>query len=200
MDVISLPKSWNLEQILEDLDLQGFALIDEAYPHDYLLALVAECNANLNRFRDAAIQSGVVSNIRNDHILWINEDLENAQLHLNTLKCLSQQFNRHFYLGINEVEAHFACYRAGEFYAPHRDNPQQKNDRVISTVYYLHQDWQADWGGELHLQDKNQQWQTIQPKPNRLVLFQSDLLHEVLTAKQQRLSITAWLRSSQNIL
>ena len=103
-------------------------------------------------------------------------------------------------MGIKEVEAHFACYRAGEFYALHRDNPQQKNARVMSTVYYLHQDWQADWGGELHLQDKNQQWHTIQPKPNRIALFQSDLLHEVLPAKQQRLSITAWLRSSQHIL
>ena len=200
MDVISLPTSWNIAQILEDLELHGFALIDDAYPPDYLLALVAECKANLNRFRDAAIQSGVVSKIRNDHILWINDDLDIAQLHINTLKCLSQHLNRYFYLGINEVEAHFACYRAGEFYALHRDNPQQKNDRVISTVFYLHQDWQADWGGELHLQDKNQQWHTIQPKPNRIALFQSDLLHEVLTAKQQRLSITAWLRSSQNIL
>ena len=200
MDAISLPKSWNLEQILEDLDLHGFALIDDAYSHDYLVALVTECNANLNRFRDAAIQSGVVSNIRNDHILWINEDLEMAQQHLDTLKCLSQQLNRYFYMGIKEVEAHFACYRAGEFYALHRDNPQQKNARVMSTVYYLHQDWQADWGGELHLQDKNQQWHTIQPKPNRIALFQSDLLHEVLPAKQQRLSITAWLRSSPNIL
>jgi len=27
------------------------------------------------------------------------------------------------------------------------------------------------------------------------VIFQSDLLHEVLKAQQQRLSITAWLRS-----
>ncbi|OTG67077.1 2OG-Fe(II) oxygenase [Acinetobacter silvestris] len=199
MEAIFLPKSWNVDQILEDLDQHGFTLIDDAYPHNYIQALVAECTANLNHFRDAAIQSGVMTKIRNDHILWINEDLEHAQQHIDTLKLLSQQLNRHFYLGIKEVEAHFACYNAGEFYALHRDNPQQKNDRVISTVYYLHEDWQADWGGELRLQDKNEQWHTIQPKPNRIALFQSDLLHEVIQAKQQRLSITAWLRSGQNI-
>ena len=25
---------------------------------------------------------------------------------------------------------------------------------MISAVYYLHDDWQDNWGGELHLQDK----------------------------------------------
>ena len=29
-----------------------------------------------------------------------------------------------------------------------------KNDRIISTVYYLHPEWQDDWGGQLRLQDK----------------------------------------------
>ena len=81
----------------------------------------------------------------------------------------------------------------------HRDNPQQKNDRMISTVFYLHEYWQDDWGGQLRLQDKNDQWHIIQPLANRLAIFQSDLLHEVLISKQQRLSITAWLRSSHSI-
>ncbi|MFI7964616.1 2OG-Fe(II) oxygenase, partial [Acinetobacter baumannii] len=31
------------------------------------------------------------------------------------------------------------------------------------------------------------------------VIFQSNLLHEVLVSKQQRLSITAWLRSGNSI-
>ena len=199
MDAIHLPKSWNVDQIVEDLDQQGFTIIDNAYPQDYVLALAEECTSNLNRFRDAAIQSGVVSKIRSDHILWISDELEIAQQHIETLTALSQCLNQNFYLGIKEVEAHFACYNAGEYYALHRDNPQKKNDRVISTVYYLHEDWQDDWGGELHLQDKNEQWHTIQPKPNRIAMFQSDLLHEVIQAKHQRLSITAWLRSGQNL-
>ncbi len=200
MEALSLPKSWNVDRILDDLDQHGFTVIDHAYPADYVQQLIKECTENLNRFRDAAIQNGVISKIRSDHILWINKDLEIAQHHIHTLQQLSQIFNAAFYMGIKEVEAHFACYNAGEFYALHRDNPQGKNGRMISTVYYLHDEWQDDWGGKLHLLDKNNVWHILEPKPNRIALFQSDLLHEVLEAKHQRLSITAWLRSDSHIL
>lgn len=191
--------SWDIDRIIEDLDRQGFSLIEQAYPDEYMHDLVQECTAHLNEFRNAAIQNGVVSNIRSDHILWIDEHLNSAQQHIHALNFLSEQLNRAFYLGIREVEAHFACYNAGEFYALHRDNPQGKNGRIISSVYYLHEQWQADWGGELRLQDKLGEWHIIQPQPNLIALFQSDLLHEVLKSKQQRLSITAWLRSQDSI-
>lgn len=200
MEAVLLPKSWNVDQILDDLDQHGFAIIDDAYPNDYVHQLIEECTSNLNRFREAAIQNGVISKIRSDHILWLNPELAISNHHVQALYSLGQELNRAFYLGIRDVEAHFACYNAGEFYALHRDNPQGKNGRMISTVYYLHEDWQDDWGGELHLQDKNDIWHVLHPKPNRIALFQSDLLHEVLEAKHQRLSITGWLRSDSTIL
>lgn len=199
VDHISLPQTWDIDQIIEDLDQQGFCLIDDAYSSKYMQTLVQECTAHLNEFRDAAIQNGVVSNIRSDHILWIDEQLAYAQQHIQALTALSEQLNRAFYFGIREVEAHFACYNAGEFYALHRDNPQGKNGRIVSSVYYLHEQWHADWGGELRLQDKQGEWHIIPPKPNRIALFQSDLLHEVLKSKQQRLSITAWLRNQDSV-
>ncbi|MBV7614569.1 2OG-Fe(II) oxygenase, partial [Escherichia coli] len=111
--------------------------------------------SHLNEFRDAAIQNGVVSNIRSDHILWLQPKFQISHQHTETLQQFSQVLNRAFYLGIKDVEAHFACYNACEFYALHRDNPQGKNGRMISSVYYLHEEWQDDWGGKLHLQDKN---------------------------------------------
>ena len=199
MQPTSLAESWNLEQILDDLNEFGFALIDDVYSHEYVHSLVHECTSHLAEFRAAGVQNGVVSHIRSDHILWIDGQLPIAQQHLKALEEFSQTLNQAFYLGIKEVEAHFACYNAGEFYALHRDNPQQKNDRMISTVFYVHESWQEDWGGQLRLQDKNGQWHIIQPSPNRLAIFQSDLLHEVLRSKQQRLSITAWLRSGSSI-
>ncbi|OBY73553.1 2OG-Fe(II) oxygenase [Acinetobacter gyllenbergii] len=204
MQATSLPQafnlqSWNLDQVLNDLNEFGFALIDQVYSDEYVQALAHECSAHLAEFRAAGIQNGVVSHIRSDHILWIDGQLPIAQQHIQTLEHLSQALNQAFYLGIKEVEAHFACYNAGEFYALHRDNPQQKNDRMISTVFYLHENWQENWGGQLRLQDKKDQWHIIQPQPNRLAIFQSDVLHEVLLSKQQRLSITAWLRSGGSI-
>ncbi|SUU04492.1 2OG-Fe(II) oxygenase [Acinetobacter haemolyticus] len=199
MQSTSLPTSWNIDQILDDLNTSGFALVNDAYPKEYIIDLVQECSLHLEEFRAAGIQNGVVSHIRSDHILWIDHQLPIAQKHIKTLQSLSQTLNQAFYLGIKEVEAHFACYNAGEFYALHRDNPQLKNDRMISTVFYLHEHWQEDWGGQLRLQDKNGEWHIIQPTPNRLAIFQSDILHEVLLSKQQRLSITAWLRSGNSI-
>lgn len=195
----SFTSSWNLDQILDDLNEFGFALIDDVYSAEYVKSLVQECSTHLAEFRAAGVQNGVVSHIRSDHILWIDGQLPIAQQHIKALEEFSQALNQAFYLGIKEVEAHFACYNAGEFYALHRDNPQQKNDRMISTVFYLHKDWQEDWGGQLRLQDKKDQWHIIQPISNRLAIFQSDLLHEVLLSKQQRLSITAWLRSGGSI-
>ena len=194
----SLHSTWSFEQILDDLDQFGFCLLDDAYPQAYQTQVVEECSQHLNEFREAGIQNGVVSQIRSDHILWIDGQLPIAQQHLDQLMQLGQEINRAFYSAIREVEAHFACYNAGEFYALHRDNPQGKNGRVISAVYYLHQAWQSDWGGQLRLQDKLGNWHTIEPQPNRIALFQSDLLHEVLQSKQQRLSITAWLRTASN--
>ncbi|GAA5631313.1 hypothetical protein Acal02_01938 [Acinetobacter calcoaceticus] len=199
MQRTSLAESWNLDQILDDLNEFGFALIDDVYANEYVQSLVHECTSHLAEFRAAGVQNGVVSHIRSDHILWIDGQLPIAQQHIKALEEFSQALNQAFYLGIKEVEAHFACYNAGEFYALHRDNPQQKNDRMISTVFYVHESWQEDWGGQLRLQDKNGQWHIIQPSPNRLAIFQSDLLHEVLRSKQQRLSITAWLRSGGSI-
>ena len=200
MEAMLLPVAWEIDQVLDQIALSGFAIIDQAYSHEYQQELILECTENLDQFRKAAIQNGVVSNIRSDHILWINQDqFPVAQQHIQALEQLSQQFNRHFFLGIQHVEAHFACYNSGEFYALHRDNPQQKNDRMISSVYYLHDQWQENWGGQLHLQDKQGEWHIIQPTANRIAIFQSDLLHEVKPAQQQRLSITAWWRSSASL-
>lgn len=200
MEAVIIPGDWNVDQILDDLDQHGFSIVDDAYSSEYQHAVSQECLSHLNEFRNAAIQNGVVNNIRSDHILWLQPEFQISHLHIQTLQQFSQILNRAFYLGIKDVEAHFACYHAGEFYTLHRDNPQDKNGRMISSVYYLHDQWQKDWGGELRLQDKHGQWHIIQPKPNRMALFQSDLLHEVLISKQQRLSITAWLRSDTSLL
>lgn len=189
---------FDLDRVLDDLNFKGFSLIDQLHPLSLMQKLTNECTQHLNAFREAQIQNGVVSQIRSDHILWIDDQLPIAQQHIDALHALGQEINRAFYTGIQNIEAHYARYNAGEFYALHRDNPQQKNHRVISSVYYLHQTWQDSWGGQLRLEDKNGEWHIIQPRPNRLVIFQSDLLHEVLMSHQQRLSITAWLRSASS--
>ena len=197
---LKLHVHFDIDHILNEMQTQGFSIIDGLYPLEYMQALQQECSTHLDQFRKASIQDGVMTEIRSDHILWIEPDLILASKHIEQLACLSQDLNRYFFAGIRDIEAHFACYHAGEFYALHRDNPQQKNGRVFSTVYYLHPEWHDDWQGQLRLQDIQDQWHVIEPQPNRLVLFQSDLLHEVLETKQDRLSITAWMRNSDPVL
>ncbi|MBF7685563.1 2OG-Fe(II) oxygenase [Acinetobacter sp. B10A] len=193
------PTHWNTDLILDQLDIHGFCVIDEVYDMKYFTALNTECLYSLNEFRAAGIQNGVVSHIRSDHILWLDDAQPLAKQHTNHLLALGKVFNQAFFMGINHVEAHFARYGQGEAYALHRDNPQQKNDRIISTVFYMHDVWQDDWGGELRLQDKHDLWHIIVPKPNRMVIFDSHLLHEVQMSKEQRLSITAWLRHDDQV-
>lgn len=200
MQPFSLAVESRIDHILDYLSRDGFCIVDQLHSQGFLDTLYAECLANLDHFREAAVQDGLIRKVRSDYILWIEENLSVAQQHVDWLETFSAELNRAFFLGIQDIEAHFACYDAGQFYALHRDNPQQKNNRVISSVYYLHPTWQSEWGGQLRLQDKHQNWHIIEPEPNRMVLFQSDLLHEVLLSKQQRLSITAWLRNQQNIL
>ncbi|MBF7688525.1 2OG-Fe(II) oxygenase [Acinetobacter rathckeae] len=195
----SLPFGWNTDFILDQIDNYGFCVIDQVYDSDFFTALNTECLQHLNEFRAAGIQNGVVSHIRSDHILWLDDTQVLAKQHRENLLALGKVFNQAFFMGINQVEAHFARYGVGEAYALHRDNPQQKNDRIISTVFYMHDIWQDDWGGELRLQDKQDHWHVIIPKPNRMVVFDSNLLHEVQVSKQQRLSITAWLRHDNEV-
>lgn len=186
---------WDVDQIVNQLDEFGFSIIKQAYDDVFFTALNTECLSKMDNFRAAAIQDGVISKIRSDHILWINETQSLAHKHILALENLSQSLNQAFFLGIKNVEAHFACYNVGEFYALHRDNPQQKNHRVISSVFYIHKTWQESWGGQLRLQDKKMNWHMIEPTANSIVIFESNLLHEVITSKQKRLSITAWLRN-----
>ena len=98
MEAVLLPKSWNVDQILDDLDQHGFAIIDDAYSNDYVHQLIEECTSNLNRFREAAIQNGVISKIRSDHILWLNPELVISNHHVQALYSLGQELNRAFYL------------------------------------------------------------------------------------------------------
>lgn len=188
----------------EDLDLlatQGFCVIDAACDVSLLHALQQESDALLGTFSAAKIsQGGEVHAIRRDRTRWLEATDQAGSHYLNELAQLSDALNQQLYLGIRRAEAHYAYYDVGDFYKLHRDNPASQNDRAISTVFYLNENWSASDGGELRLQDNHQLWQHILPQANRLVIFQSDLLHEVCPAKRPRKSIAGWLRRDDSLL
>jgi SM-20-related protein len=169
-------------------------------------------------------QGGLNQLIRGDVTRWLLPEDPAGRIYLDLLEKLGRNLNQYLYSGIRRVEAHYATYAVGDFYKLHRDNPlnHATNDltvtgntatlsstsessnlvmhsahqqaRVFSTVFYLNTTWQAAWHGELHLQDNYRHWHRILPMPNRLVVFQSNLLHEVCAASHERHSIAGWLR------
>lgn len=198
------PSSISLRLQPEDIDLlatQGFCVIDDACDSSLLQALQQESSALLSTFKLAKIsQGGQADSIRRDRTRWLEPTDPAGSHYLQVLARLSDYLNQQLYLGIRRAEAHYAYYDKDDFYKLHRDNPASQNDRVISTVFYLNDNWVSTDAGELRLQDSQQQWHHILPQANRLVIFQSDLLHEVCPAQRPRKSIAGWLRRDDTLL
>jgi SM-20-related protein len=104
------------------------------------------------------------------------------------------ELNRRLLLGMESLEAHFACYPPGAGYARHRDRFADDDARVLSLACYLNPDWPDAAGGalRLHLPDGPRD---IAPRSGSVVLFLSgDVEHEVLPATRDRWSIAGWFR------
>ena len=102
--------------------------------------------------------------------------------------------NRRLLLGMQALEAHFACYPPGAGYARHRDRFADDDARVLSLACYLNADWPDDAGGALRLHLPGGP-RDIAPRPGFVVLFLSDEVeHEVLPATRERWSIAGWFR------
>ena len=203
---------------LDQLASSGLILIDDALSHSELGGLRLEAQNQLVSFRAAQVHSGVQPLFRSDRIEWITQHQPNGAKFVDQLMKLAVVFNQAFYSGVRRIEAHYAHYPSGSFYAAHLDNPHSQSNRVFSCVYYLHEHWEAGFGGELEIEineplkmpdmkgcelteltEPTEQYGyshlRIHPLPGRLVIFDSRLSHSVLLSHFDRLSIAAWMRS-----
>lgn len=186
------------DTLLDQLAETGMVVLHNALP-DALLQALRLASREMHGYRAAQlISDGVQQQIRSDATRWLQTDDPVAAAYLRVLQDLGAALNQQLFLGIRWAEAHFACYQAGQFYAQHRDNPKnspkQGGARAISTVLYLNPAWPAAAGGQLRVIDRQDVTHEILPNDNQLVLFDSDLLHEVCPATQVRYSIAGWLR------
>lgn len=138
--------------------------------------------------------------IRGDELLWIEPQLAPMAFALlqREFETLRLAVNTATFLGLHEIEAHYAAYPPGASYARHLDRFHQDNRRVISMVLYLNEAWDAGDGGELRLYPgQGTETVTILPMGGTLVCFLSETVpHEVLPAQRLRLSLTGWFRRS----
>jgi SM-20-related protein len=137
---------------------------------------------------------GQRTDIRGDATLWLDDPRAGtaAAAYLASLDALRVALNRRLFLGADEVEAHYAEYPAGAFYARHRDRFRDDDARVLSFVTYLNPDWNDADGGALRLSLASGDVDIV-PRTGS-VCFLSELEHEVLPAVRERRSIAAWMR------
>ena len=192
-----------VEAILADIDKQGWTVQKDFFPPELIQKLQQRLNslreegklkhAGVGREKDFHIEQS----IRNDLISWFDEaNLAPAEKeYLAILNELQQAFNQNFYLGLFELEIHFALYSPNAFYKRHLDQHKDQDSRVLTGVTYLNDNWDEADGGELCIYLKNDQRVIVTPQAGTFVcFFSADFEHEVFPAKRERASLTGWFR------
>lgn len=136
--------------------------------------------------------------IRRDLTRWLENKHATETALLAEMETLRGALNRRLMLGLFFYEAHFALYDTGAFYKRHLDSFRGRRNRIISTVLYLNEDWQAEDGGLLTLyrdEETMEPFAAIAPERGTFVLFLSEEIpHEVQVAHRPRASIAGWFR------
>ncbi|WP_321777210.1 2OG-Fe(II) oxygenase [Sulfurimonas sp.] len=186
-------------QITDALVNDGYVVITNALEKELPLALFNEAK-NEQDFKKAGISSlgdlHLDSDRRRDKISWLSRSADAQGDFLDFTSGLQEYLNRELYLGLSYYESHFAIYEEGDFYETHLDCFKNSKNRVVTTVYYLNEDWNDNDGGELVVYDEDDNFLAkVKPDANTLIVFMSEKFpHEVLPAKRKRYSIAGWFR------
>jgi SM-20-related protein len=189
--------------IIDGLAEEGYAVIDNFVNEEEIQALLARRNEleEQDAFKKAGIgnqnQFQLNKKIRGDYIRWIEEDTEpNAGTALlSKMRKVMEALNRYCFLGLKDLESHFAVYPAGTGYQRHSDCFKQNAHRVVSFVLYMNEGWKEEDGGQLKIYFDDKEDVVVNPLAGRLVCFRSEIEHEVLLAHRERNSITGWMLS-----
>jgi SM-20-related protein len=175
--------------------------IEDSLPATLLANLRKRCDRNgEEHFSPARIgrdsQRQLRESVRGDVIHWLDASNADARLFFSLMDRLRRCLNEALYLGLFAYECHYAIFGAGAFYQKHLDVLQGGDNRLLSTVVYLDDEWTATDGGELILYASDQSVVArVLPAPGRMVIFLSaDFPHEVLAAQHERHSISGWFR------
>jgi len=190
------------EAIAEDIYRQGYSVREQALPNDLAQALAQQVKSlSQDQFSPAGIgrqqDHKKIEQIRGDEIAWIDNSTAAGSAWLNWTGELQQFINRRLFLGLFSFESHFAHYRAGDFYKTHLDAFRGQQNRVLTVVTYLNEEWKTEYGGDLMIYPEkgNQPIMNVSPMMGTLVVFLSEEFpHEVLPADRDRYSIAGWYR------
>ncbi|GAB3376917.1 2OG-Fe(II) oxygenase [Azotobacter armeniacus] len=191
-----------LLRIVDDLAGLGWSQQSIFLPPILTAELAAECRARAaaGELTPAAIGRGdrqlVQEGVRGDYTAWLESgQCAPGDAYLALMESLRQTLNRELFLGLEELECHFALYPPGAYYQRHLDRFRDDDSRSVTVVLYLNAAWQPDEGGELRLYLPGGRAHDVMPQGGSLACFMSaDFPHEVLPATRDRLSLTGWFR------
>jgi len=203
-----LPDEGLKTALLQGLRDQGWFASPELVPRTIAAQLREQLllHKQAERLKPAQIGQGQQKrarpDVRGDSILWL--DPENPTelerdfwIWLGNLKNL---MNQHLQLGLRSEEIHYAVYPPHTRYQKHKDSFEKDDDRTLSFVLYLNEDWQPDFGGQIALyneQNPDQKDAEIHPDFAQCVLFLSaNIFHEVIFTNRERFSVTGWLKKT----
>ena len=194
-----------LERILEELRAEGISVSDGFLPAPDVRAL-ADCAA-LRRSRGEFIEARIGADrdlqrraeVRGDLICWLAGELFPAEAEvLGVLEQLRLRLNEGAYLGLLDLEIHYAWYPPGAAYARHVDRPRGRSARRVSLALYLNEPRSPADGGALRILGDDARFRDVEPVGGRLVLFLSESReHEVLATHVPRLALTGWFRGRE---
>lgn len=187
-----------MNQMIDSLATQGYYLWDGFLTPEEVTDL-RDCipddwkKARIGR-NDEVVRE---TEIRSDKIQWLRRDMGTpVNEFLDKMEAIRLAANQAFFLGLFEYEAHFAKYEKGDFYQKHLDCFKGNENRRLTTVFYMNDEWSKADAGELVVYDLNDKHiATIPPKAGRLLIFLSEQFpHEVLPTNTERFSIAGWFR------
>ncbi|MFA0961566.1 2OG-Fe(II) oxygenase [Roseivirga sp. BDSF3-8] len=196
-------------EIKKDLDLwlswmdeladQDYVIIDKFFDGDTYEKVRAEFQAKLPHFSQARIgalaQKSLHTEIRGDQTYWLDRKRDTAlQPFWEVVDESIYVLNRYCFLSLSGYEFHFANYPPGGHYDKHLDQFQGRNNRMISMIIYLNDDWQKGDGGELEIFVADGSSVIVEPIGGRCVMFKSAVVpHAVRKSFKDRYSLTGWL-------
>jgi SM-20-related protein len=196
------------DQLIDDLVKQGWNVTPNFFTAELSAALHDELlqHAAAGELRAARIGKGAQqtlrSDIRSDATLWLDGATQPQRDYLELMEVLRQRLNRELFLGLNDLEAHFALYPPGSGYSKHLDSFRNNNLRRITVVSYMNKGWRGEDGGELLLfNDSDEVFERVAPEAGTLVCFVSaQIPHQVAITQRPRASIAGWFRVRDNTI
>ncbi len=189
----------NLESYFSEVADLGWAVLPVDLNFAHLLKQELLQKKEQNQFSAAGLARSVSEpNIRNDFTCWIDENNASASERklLQEMARVTEQLKFYFRIGLTHFEAHYALFPKGHFYHKHTDQKNEDNHRFFSFVIYLNDNWKPADGGRLLVYNQENLIFSMAPELGKMILFRSDIVHEVETSLTDRLSITGWIRTS----